>query len=223
MFQFEIAILYKKFVDEFFLTIKTEMRTYVYMMKKNRNLVYCAMFTAMIAVGAFIRVPIPVVPFTLQVFFTMMAGSLLGSRLGATSAVSYMVLGLVGLPIFTAGGGFWYVFKPSFGYIIGFCFGTYVTGLIVESAEKAKKLSVKTYIIANFSGLAIIYIMGMIYYYVICNFVIDTPIALWPLVLHCFLLTIPGDICLGILASFLAKRIRPLLNLNQAVGAKAKA
>lgn len=65
-----------------------------------------------------------------------------------------MVLGLVGLPIFSEGGGFWYVMKPSFGYIIGFCIGTYVTGLI---AERMKEKTVPRYMLANFIGLLIVY------------------------------------------------------------------
>ena len=85
---------------------------------KTKGVIYCGLFTALIAVGAFIKIPIPVVPFTLQYLFTMLAGLLLGSRLGTVSVLSYMLLGLAGLPIFSEGGGLWYVFKPSFGYII---------------------------------------------------------------------------------------------------------
>lgn len=53
------------------------------------------------------------VPFTLQYLFTMLAGLLLGSKRGTISVVAYMLLGLAGLPIFSEGGGLWYVFKPS--------------------------------------------------------------------------------------------------------------
>ena len=120
-------------------------------MSKTKALVYCSLFTALIAVGAFIRVPIPVLPFTLQYLFTMLAGLLLGPRLGTISTVAYMLLGLAGLPIFTEGGGLWYVFKPSFGYIIGFCGGTFVTGLL---AQRLKKPTVLGYLGANFAGLA---------------------------------------------------------------------
>ncbi len=175
---------------------------------KAQELVYCGIFTALIAVGAFIKIPVPVVPFTLQFLFTMLAGLLLGSRLGAVSVAVYMILGLVGLPVFTEGGGIWYVLKPSFGYIIGFCAGAYVTGKMVE---KAQKLTIAKYLLANFTGLFIVYGMGMIYYYIICNYVIHTPIGVWPLFLYCFFLAVPGDICLCILAAFLAKRIRPVL------------
>ena len=101
------------------------------------NLTYTAMFTTLIAAGAFIKIPVPVVPFTLQFLFTMLAGLLLGGKGGALSVALYMILGLAGLPIFAEGGGFWYLLKPSFGYIIGFCLASYVTGKMVEKQTVA--------------------------------------------------------------------------------------
>lgn len=178
-------------------------------MTKIQTLAYCSLFTALIAVGAFIKIPVPVVPFTLQFLFTTLAGLLLGSKRGALSVVAYMVLGLIGLPIFSQGGGFGYVLIPSFGYIIGFCIGTLVTGLM---AERAKKKTVPRYMLANFVGLLIVYAVGMLYYYIICNYVIDTPIAFGPLFLYCFVLAVPGDICLCILAALLVKRVKPILD-----------
>jgi len=178
-------------------------------MSKTKTLIYCGLFTALIAAGAFIKIPVPVVPFTLQFLFTMLAGLLLGAKRGTISVAAYMILGLIGLPIFSEGGGLWYVFKPSFGYIIGFCIGTYVTGLI---AERMKEKTIPHYLFANFTGLLIVYGVGMIYYYVICNYVINTPIGVWPLILYCFILAVPGDVCLCILAAFLIKRIKPLLD-----------
>ena len=187
------------------------------MTSKTKTLVYCGLFTALIAVGAFIKIPIPVVPFTLQYLFTMMAGLLLGPKLGAMAVTFYMLLGLIGLPIFAEGGGLWYIFKPSFGYIIGFIVGTFVTGYI---AEHMKKKNVGNYLVANFAGLFFVYAIGMIYYYIICNFVINTPIAVWPLFLYCFILAVPGDIALSILAAVLAKRIKPVLGLEAMVSHK---
>ena len=178
-------------------------------MNRTKNLMYCSLFTALIAVGAFIKIPIPVVPFTLQFLFTTLAGLLLGSKKGTISVAAYMVLGLVGLPIFSEGGGIWYVFKPSFGYIIGFCIGTYVTGLM---AERMKEKTIPGYLAANFTGLLIVYAVGMIYYYLICNYVINTPIAIGPLFLYCFFLAVPGDICLCILSAVLVKRMKPVLD-----------
>ena len=61
-----------------------------------RQLTMTALFVALIAVGAFIRVPLPNCPFTLQILFTTLAGIVLGSRLGAASVGIYIVLGLIG-------------------------------------------------------------------------------------------------------------------------------
>ena len=66
-----------------------------------RDLVLFALFTALIAIGAFIRIPVPFCPFTLQLLFTTLAGLLLGSRRGAASVAVYVFLGLIGLPVFT--------------------------------------------------------------------------------------------------------------------------
>ncbi len=71
-----------------------------------RKLVYTALLAALTAVGAFIRIPIGISVITLQFLFTAMAGVLLGPGGGALSQGVYVALGLVGLPIFTAGGGF---------------------------------------------------------------------------------------------------------------------
>ena len=175
---------------------------------KTKSMVYCGLFTALIAVGAFIKVPVPVVPFTLQYLFTMLSGLLLGAKRGAIAVLAYMLLGLAGLPIFTEGGGLWYVLKPSFGYIIGFCIGTYVTGTL---AAKLKKRTFARYLAANLAGLAVVYAAGMIYYYVICNYVLNTPIAVGPLFLYCFVLAVPGDTALSVLGAVLIKRLAPLL------------
>lgn len=173
-----------------------------------KEMVLCALFTVLITAGAFIKIPIPVVPFTLQFLFTMMAGLLLGGRLGACSVTLYALLGLIGLPVFAEGGGIYYIWKPSFGYIIGFIIASYVTGRLVERLER---LSFGKILAANLLGLAIVYGAGMAYYYVICNYVIYTPIGLEALFLYCFLLAVPGDLCLCFLAAELARRLKPVL------------
>ena len=169
---------------------------------ETKQMILCAMFVAMIAAGAFIKIPIPVVPFTLQYLFTMLAGLLLGGKLGALAVGVYILLGLAGLPIFAQGGGIGYVFQPSFGYIPGFAAGAYITGVIAN--QKANP-SYPRLLAANFAGLGIVYLCGMVYYYLISNFYLGTPIGLWPLFLYCFLLAVPGDIVLCILGAVLGR------------------
>lgn len=175
---------------------------------KTRDMVLCAMFVALIAVGAFLKIPIPVVPFTLQYLFTMMAGLLLGGKLGFCAVGAYIILGLAGLPIFAQGGGPAYVFQPSFGYIIGFAVGAYVTGVI---ANRQDRPGYGRLLIANFAGLFLVYLFGMVYYYLMSNFYLGSPIGLWPLFLYCFILAVPGDIALCIVGAILGKRLISLV------------
>ena len=110
------------------------------MKEKSKSTVYslilCALFAALIAVGAFIKIPVPFVPFTLQLLFTTLAGIVLGPKYGALSVGVYILIGLCGVPIFTQGGGPAYVLQPTFGYLIGFLIGTFVTGLIVHKVPR---------------------------------------------------------------------------------------
>lgn len=182
---------------------------------RTKDLIMCSLFVALIVVGAFIKIPVPVVPFTLQFLFTMMAGLLLGGKLGAVSVIAYIVMGLLGLPVFAEGGGLGYVLKPSFGYIIGFAVASYVTGVI---ANKVPEPGYKRLFTANFIGLGIVYLFGMVYCYMMSNFYLGTPIGLWPLFLYCFILAVPGDIVLCIVGALLGKRLIPIMRKNKIQG-----
>lgn len=182
---------------------------------KTKKLILIALFVALISIGAFIKIPIPVVPFTLQFLFTMLAGLLLGGKLGFTSVLIYIILGLIGIPVFTEGGGIFYIFKPSFGYIIGFAVASFVTGKL---AYKAANPNIKQLLKANFIGLIIVYLFGMVYYYLISNLYLNSPIGIKALLLYCFILAIPGDIFLCIVSAFIAKRIIPIIRREKLNG-----
>ena len=167
----------------------------------------CALFTALIIVGAFIKIPIPVVPFTLQVLFTTLAGALLGSKGGAISTACYAFLGLIGIPVFTQVGGFGYVLQPTFGYLIGFIAGSYITGAIAHSG----KPDTKRILSGCLAGLAVVYALGMLYYYMISAVYLRDPIGIGALFLYCFVLAVPGDIALCLLSTALAKRLMPVI------------
>lgn len=175
---------------------------------RTQQVVLCGLFVALIALGAFIKIPMPLVPVTLQVFFTMMAGLLLGPRLGALSVIGYLVLGLIGLPIFTMGGGPSYVLQPTFGYLLGFALEAFVTGKIAYGVERP---GFKRLLVANLLGLALVYLCGMTYYFLMSMFYLGNPIGLWPLLVSFCFVSAPGDIILSILAAVLAKRMIPVM------------
>lgn len=177
-------------------------------MSKTKNLTFMALFTALIAIGAFIRIPVPVVPFTLQLLFTLLAGILLGGKNGSLCVLCYLLLGLLGLPVFAGGGGIFYILQPTFGYLVGFCASAYVTGRITN---KVTMPGLQRLLAGNFLGLAVVYGFGMSYYWLICTFYIGSGISLRTLLLYGFLLAVPGDIFLCIIAAVLGRRLRMLL------------
>lgn len=174
-----------------------------------KDMILCALFSALIVVGAYIKIPIPVVPFTLQFLFTNLAGLLLGSRQGFIATGTYIFIGLLGLPIFASGGGIGYIFQPTFGYIIGFVLGAWLAGFIVEHS---KAPGTRTMLTASFANLAVVYAMGMVYYYLMANYYLGTPIGAKALMLYCFVLAIPGDIVLCLCSALLAKRLNLVIH-----------
>lgn len=173
-----------------------------------RDMVLVSMFAALIAVGAFIKIPIGPVPITLQLLFTTLAGVLLGWKCGALSALIYMVIGLIGFPIFTGGGGINYIVNPTFGFIVAFIFGTALTGYITE---KMKKVSIIKLFAASYAGLGIIYIIGVSYFYFIMNFYLGKQISVMSAIMTCFVVFIPGDICKCLITSLAGVRLVPIL------------
>ncbi|MBU1125870.1 MAG: biotin transporter BioY [Candidatus Omnitrophica bacterium] len=98
------------------------------------------------ALGAFVRIPLPFtpVPITLQTFFVLLSGLLLGGRLGAVSQASYCLLGVAGIPIFTsAGSGFAFLAGPTGGYVFGFVAASYWLGNAVKQGDTFRSLCTK--------------------------------------------------------------------------------
>ncbi len=109
------------------------------MLLKTKGMVLCALFAALTGVGALIAIPLPFtpVPITLQTFFIFLAGALLGKYLGALSQLIYLLLGVVGLPVFAKGSsGIGALLGPSGGYLVGFIPAAFLVGYLLERREK---------------------------------------------------------------------------------------
>ncbi|MFH0762905.1 MAG: biotin transporter BioY [Candidatus Omnitrophota bacterium] len=94
-----------------------------------------AVFVILTSLGAFVRIPLPFtpVPITLQTFFVLLCGLFLGRRLAAVTQASYLLLGVLGLPIFSgAGSGLAYLFGPTGGYLFGFILAALVAGAFAK-------------------------------------------------------------------------------------------
>ncbi|EEL48703.1 BioY family transporter [Bacillus cereus] len=137
------------------------------------DLALAAMFVALMAIGANIVSWAPFlqvggVPLSMQPFFAILAGLLLGSRLGALSMFVYMLVGVAGAPIFANfKAGFGALLDPTGGFIIAFIIVAYVSGKLVEQREKPQ---FGTFAIASFTGIILTYIIGTTYMYAAVNF-----------------------------------------------------
>ena len=145
--------------------------------------------------------------FTMQFLFVLLAGFLLGAKKGAICVGIYLAVGLSGIPVFAAGGGPAYLIRPTFGFLLGFVFAAWITGKL-----SSLRLGAGTAwnLFSAFWGMMAYYVSGMVYFYVISNFVIHMPVSWKLVVINCFLITVMEDFLLCVMAAFLAKRIRVL-------------
>ncbi len=130
-----------------------------------RMMVFASLFAALTAAGAYIQIPIQFspVPVTLQVFFVLLAGSMLKSKWGGLSMIVYTLLGIVGLPVFSGGSsGIGVLFGPTGGYIIGFIFAAYIIGKLSEMTETAKKSGFFINTLNMIAGVLAIYACGFV-------------------------------------------------------------
>jgi biotin transport system substrate-specific component len=175
--------------------------------KKAADVAFCGLFAALIAIGAFLKIPIPPVPVTLQTFFAVLAGLLLGRRRGATAAGVYLVIGLVGLPVFTAGGGISYLLHPTFGYLLGLIPCAYLVGWIAE-----KDKTFLCMLSASAVGMLAVYVAGVPYLYLASRLFTQTPMGITAILTAGFLTPLPGDILKVVIAAYFAVRVKAVLH-----------
>lgn len=177
------------------------------MTKNTTRMVRIALFTALICVGAFISVPIGPVPISFQNFFVIMAALLLPAKDAALSVLIYLFIGLAGLPVFAQfTGGLQTVFKPSFGFLIGFVVGAYVISKIVGDSRDYKKI-----FLATVAGEIIFYIVGIPYMYYILAGISKAPGTITGLLQLGLIPFIPGDLLKMIIATAIAPKIKSVV------------
>lgn len=180
----------------------------------HREWILAALFAALTTVGAKISFPLGATNFTLQMFFVLLAGILLGPWTGALSQLIYLLLGLIGIPVFTGGGGFGYVYQPSFGFLLGFIAMAWVAGML---SQKLKRLpSFLALLLAVLAGWAVLYAIGLPYMRWILTLGTTPKILSATQVLRIgMLIYIPGDLIKIALAMPLSLRLLPLVRKYQ--------
>lgn len=161
-------------------------------------------FAALIAVGAFVKIPAAPVPVTLQSFFVLLSGILLGSKWGMLSVLVYIILGILGFPVFTSGGGIMYVLHPTFGFLIGFLASSFFAGALFRD----KRISwLRAYLC-----LIPTYVIGILYYIMVLKFFSNKNIDFYEILYTGYVLFIPADVMKCIAVQVFGKKLRAVLS-----------
>ncbi|MEE8638316.1 MAG: biotin transporter BioY, partial [Candidatus Margulisiibacteriota bacterium] len=159
-------------------------------------------FIALTVAGAYIRIPLPFspVPITLQTFIVLLAGALLGRKLGSLSQAGYLLIGIFGLPVFSGGlYGFARLFGPTGGYLMGFVLAVYVIGKLLGRDDEASFAKI---VAAMLVGLAILFTLGTIQLALVMHISMQKAVALGVLPF------IPGDIIKLFAAAAIYQRVQ---------------
>lgn len=180
---------------------------------KTKHMVLAALFAALSAVGAFIRIPLGFTDITLQVLFTCLAGLLLGPKWGAVSQAAYVALGLLGLPVFTQGGGPGYLLQPTMGFLLGLILMAWVVGMLTRGECSPLRAA-----LACIAGDLAMYAVALPYMYLVFNAYMGLGRTAWDVVWGGMLLFLPGD---AVKIAIVAAVSAPLLRAVRRAGIRA--
>jgi biotin transport system substrate-specific component len=165
-----------------------------------KGIVFASLFGALTAAGAFIVIPVPPVPITAQTFFLNTAALLLGGSLGALSQFVYVMLGVVGIPVFSGGkAGIGVIFGPTGGYLLGFIIAAFIIGKIAGAKRGA---GIFWHIFAMLAGMMVIYSLGIMQLALVAKISFKKALAIGVLPF------IPGDIIKILLAAIISSRLK---------------
>jgi biotin transport system substrate-specific component len=172
-----------------------------------RDITMTAVFAALAVVAAMlVRYAGSVVPFSLMPLMAMLAGGLLGSRLGALSMIVYILLGLIGVPVFASPpfGGPAYILQPTFGFLPGFAGCAYVIGMLLRNKEDS---GFSRYFLSMTAGVVVYYLVGLPYLYAILTFYLGKTVSVAQVLKIGFTPFIALDLVKAVLAAVLARAI----------------
>lgn len=175
------------------------------------DMVYIALFAVVMAICSWISIP-AMVPFTLQTFGVFLAVGTLGGKRGSLAVLIYLLLGIVGLPVFAGfSGGLAYLMGNTGGYIIGFL----LSALVMWAMERI--LGKKKWVLAlsMLLGLLVCYLFGTLWFITVYT-KNSGEIGVWTALSWCVFPYIIPDIIKIVLALTICKRLAGAIKLNPA-------
>lgn len=167
-----------------------------------------ALFSALICVASLVlKIGGDVlVPFSILPFMIMLAGGVLGPKLGAISVSVYVLIGLLGVPVFAKApyGGFMYVLQPTFGFLLGFIASAWIVGMFLRQKPSP---GIIRYLIAMLLGIIVYYLIGIPYLFALVKIYLGKPFSIWKAIQTGMLPFIALDLLKGVMAAIAAKSI----------------
>lgn len=168
-----------------------------------------SMFVGVVSICAWITILLPV-PFTMQVFGVYTAVGVLGVRKGSLCVFVYLLLGLVGVPVFSGfQGGIAYLFGSTGGFLLGFLPASVVTGFLIRKGKN----SVLSLSVSMGIGQLICYLFGTMWFAFVYTQG-NSGMGLWAAFMQCVIPFIIPDIFKIILAALLTLRIKRYMGEN---------
>lgn len=168
-----------------------------------KDMTKISLFTAITVVCSQISLQIGAIPFTLQTFAVFLGAAVLGFKKGVLSTLIYILLGVVGLPVFSGfRGGIGVLFGTTGGYIWGFLISAAVVGFMTEKFGKSLPVTICSMIL----GLIICYAVGSLQYMMLYT---KGPISFGAVVSACVLPFIPADAVKILLAALISTKLKP--------------
>jgi len=164
---------------------------------KTIDMAYIALFAVLMAVCSWISIP-AVVPFTLQTFGVFVAVSVLGGKRGTLAVVLYLLMGIVGLPVFAGfSGGLGVLLGSTGGYIIGFIVMAVIAGLFIDNCRKPW-----IQLIGMVVGTIVCYLFGTVWFCIVAGYTFQAALAV------CVIPFIPADLVKMIIAMIIGPMIK---------------
>ena len=173
---------------------------------KTKTMILCAVFAAILCVFSVMIIPIGPVPVSMGLFGIMIAAGILGLKRGTIAVAVFILIGAVGVPVFTGfRGGLAPLAGPTGGYIWSYVPMTALIGALTLKTPKNKWLAMNRYFFAFLAGVALCYAMGTAQFMVVQEADFKTALGL------CVLPFIPFDIAKALAASYISYTVRRAL------------
>lgn len=166
-----------------------------------QDMTLIAAFAIVITICSFIQLPFGPIPFTLQTFGVCITAGILGLKKGTLSVITYILLGILGLPVFRGAGGIGVLAGPTGGFIIGFVITAIIIGVVSDKTRKNRKRAVLVFT-SMIVGNVVCLLIGCIQYMIVAdvNFI--------SAVVYCVAPFVITDVIKIILATIVVLRVR---------------